>query len=304
MDKIIIDGYGLAFRSHYAHSTLQTFKGLFSGCIYGFLVGARGLKKRNPGCHITIAWDNDSSRRKKVYAGYKANRPGMMFGEQIADLKRIFYTVNVAQIEYPGEEADDVIATFVSQFKGDDGKIFIYSADKDLLQLVEDGKVIMIRPSSGKTNEKFFDEELVKKEYNIAPKEMKAFLALRGDTADNIPGAYRIRSALLIDLLRKYEEPLAIFDHLHEETLTDYERTTLAAFREQVIVNLELVALREDLDMKIINGVPDIDKLAGLLDKYEIKSIKPQAFVDAFTDMPTHMIKKGPAIQSYSLFEE
>ncbi len=303
MDKIIIDGYGLAFRSHYAHNTLQTFKGLYSGCVFGFLVGMRGLKKRNPHCHITVAWDSNSTRRKKIYAGYKANRPGMMFGEQIADLKRIIYTLNVAQVEYQGEEADDVIASFATQFKGEDGLIYIYSADKDLLQLVDDGKVLMIRPSSGKHQEKFFDEELVKSEYHITPKEMKGFLALRGDTADNIPGAFRIRSALLIDLLRKYGDPIEIFDHLCEEKLTDYENTTLAAFREQAVINLKLVALREDLELKIIDGIPNMEKLSEYLDKYEIKSIKPQNFIDVFTDMPAHM-KKGPAVQSYSLFEE
>jgi len=302
MDHIIIDGYGLAFRSHYAHSSLQTFSGIYSGCVYGFLVSIRGLKKRYPHHHITVAWDNDNIRRKKIYAGYKANRPGMLFSEQIGDLKRILHTVNVSQVEYVGEEADDVIASFVKQNKSED-LIFIYSSDKDLLQLVEDGKVIMIRPSSGKHPEKFFDEELVKKEYSVTPRNMKAFLALRGDTSDNIPGAYRIRSALLIDLLEKYKKPMNIFENLDKEELTEYELKTLTEFREQAAVNLQIVALREDLDLKIIEGNPNVDKLSEYLDKYEIKSIKSRGFMDVFTDMPAHM-KKGPAVQSYSLFEE
>ena len=113
MDHIIIDGFGLVFRSHFAFSSLQTGTGLYSGCIYGFLVSARTIKRRFPHCHVTIAWDNDPVRRKKVYASYKANRPRLGIYEQINDLKEIFSNLNVSQSDYMGEEADDVIASLV-----------------------------------------------------------------------------------------------------------------------------------------------------------------------------------------------
>jgi DNA polymerase-1 len=303
MDHIIIDGFGLVFRSHFAFSALQTSTGLYSGSIYGFLVSARTIKKRFPHCHVTIAWDNDPVRRKKVFAEYKANRPRLGIYEQINDLKEIFSNLNVSQSEHIGEEADDVIASLVKLY--DDGQVYIYSSDKDMFQLVVDGHVIVIRPKRGRYEERYFDEEAVKEAFKVSSGNFVCFQCFRGDKVDNVPGVPRLPSGLIARLSEKYKTPENIYENLENEKLTEFQRTSLVECREQVFLNGQLVKLRDDLELKIVTGKPNAEALVPLFDKYEINSVKSSSYVDIFTDDPSFTARKAPAlVVSYpSLFE-
>ena len=233
MNQLIIDGFGLLYRSAYAFKTLQTSTGAPSGGMYGFLTGLRSIKVRYPDYHTTLVWDLDSTRKKTIYADYKANRDQMdrpYFGDTISDLKRMFNYINVTQAEILGEEADDVIASIVENYKKEDGTIIIYSADKDLLQMVQDGKVVVIRPKSGKYPEKVFDEERVKADYKVYPKDIACLLAMIGDTSDNIPGVSRVPTRIVAGLCEKYHTPVAIYDGLASEDLTDFQRLSFNNF--------------------------------------------------------------------------
>lgn len=298
---LIIDGYNLAFRSHFAHSTLCNSSGLASGGVYGFLVSLRALKNKYPHCHVTIAWDSDSTRRKQVFADYKANRPKFILGEQISDLISLFYGVNVAQAKYVGEEADDVIASLTLKNK-DTGLVYIYTSDKDLLQLVEDGKVILIRPKTASGPERIYDEEAVKNEFGVLPKDLACYMSFRGDAVDNVPGVARLPSSVISSLSSKYKNPWAVYEHLTEEKLTDFQRTSIVGFQQQVYVNYGLVSLRDDLDLELSQGIDNPDVVGKVLDKYEIKSINPESYIKSFIDRPSNM-KTSPALECYSLFE-
>lgn len=302
MDHIIIDGFGLVFRSHFAFSKLMTNKGLYSGSVYGFLVSARTIKKRFPHCHVTIAWDNDPIRRKKVSASYKANRPRLGIYEQINDLKEIFSNLHVSQTEYIGEEADDVIASLIKYYN--DGQVYIYSADKDMLQLVKDGHVIAIRPKRGRHEEKFIDEEGVKELFKVSAQNFVCYQCFRGDSVDNVTGVPRLPSTLIARLSEKYQSPEKIYENLSSEKLTDFQRTSMMECKEQVILNHQLVKLRDDLELEITTGKPNAEALVSLFDKYEINSVKAQSYVEVFVDEPSFTARRAPAIVSYpSLFE-
>jgi len=304
MDHIIIDGFGLVFRSHFAFSNLMTQNGIYSGSVYGFLVSARAIKKRFPHCHVTIAWDNEPVRRKKVFASYKGDRPRIGVYEQINDLKEIFSNLNVSQTEYIGEEADDVIASLVKFY--DDGQVFIYSADKDMFQLVKDGRVIVIRPKRGKYEEKYFDEEAVRELFKVGSENFVCFQCFRGDKVDSVPGVPRIPSNIIASLSEKYKSPQSIYEHLDKEKLTEFQRTSLIACKDQVLLNYQLVNLRDDLNLEIMVGEPNALALVPLLNKYEINSIKAQSYVEIFIDEPSFTTRKAPAlvVSFPSLFEE
>ena len=160
MKRFIIDGLNLAYRAHFAHKELTTSTGRLSGCFYGFLVTLKALKSRNLDCHFYVAWDNEARHKKAVFPEYKANRQHFSIDEPVKDLKTVLKYLNIAQVEAIGEEADDVIASVAE--KGEE-LTYIYSSDKDLLQLVRDGKIIGVRPGK---KEKVYDEEEVKKKYN------------------------------------------------------------------------------------------------------------------------------------------
>ena len=303
MDHLIIDGFGLAFRSHFAFLNLQTSKGISSGCVYGFLVGARTIKNRFPQSHVTIAWDNHATRRKELFPDYKATRPKFVLSEQVLDLKEIFKHLNVSQAECKNEEADDVIATLVKQYQEEDNLITIYSADKDMLQLVKDGKVIVIRPKSGARPERVFDEEEVKKEYGVGPEDLVSYFCFRGDTVDNIPGVKMLRSACIVDLVKKYKIPTEIYKNLGVEKLTHFQKESLSFFEPQAYLNAVLVKLVDNLELDIESGVPDLDQVAKGLEKYEINSIKPEIYAKIFVDISGFNYRKSPTVKSFSLFD-
>ena len=300
MDNLIIDGFNLAFRCHFSHAILSNSKGLQSGCVYGFLISLRSIKNKYPQCHITVAWDSDSTRRKAVYAEYKATRPKFILGEQISDLMACLKGINIDQAMYIGEEADDVIASLTKSLEG---IIFIYTADKDLLQLVRDGKVLVIRPKTSTGPERIYDEEAVKREFGVAPQDLACYMSLRGDTVDNVPGIPRIPSSVIVALSNTYRNPWEIYRHVSEVTLTDFQRRSITAFEQQAYLNYQLVSLRDDLKLEVSKGSPDSVLIEKCLNKYEIRSINPDTYVNVFVDKPSN-IRTGPAITSYSLFEE
>lgn len=287
----------MAFRAHFAHKTLCTSRGVLSGSIYGFLVSMRTVKKNYPHCHFTIAWDTHSTRKKEIFADYKINRPpSSPISTHILDLKSICSCLNVSQTEYEGEEADDVMASLARIYKDDSNKIYIYTGDKDMRQLVENGRVIVVSP------QRVYDEAAVKEEHGVYPKDYACFLCLRGDDNDDVPGVPRVRSTRLAYLVEKYRTLEAVFDNLPNEKLTDYELESLVVFKSQSFVNKQLVLLRDDLQLEIQTGFSNTEKLATYLDKYEIKVIKPDTYVKAF-DIVTESRREVPKIESYSLFE-
>ena len=303
MNHMIIDGFNMAFRSHHAFITLETPVGLLSGCVYGFLVGARSVKNKFPDCHITIAWDTDSTRRKQLDPIYKANRPKFELSEQIQDLKKIFSSLNVSQAEYAGEEADDVIATLAKSYGNSQNIVYIYTSDKDMLQLVKDGRVHVVRPKKGAIPEKVFDEEAVKNEFGVSSEDLHSFLSLKGDSVDNVPGVPRVRSNCLIGLIKKYKTPKNIYANLQQEKLTDFERKSLVDAEQRVYLNTELVRLRDDLEVYVSKGVANEESLSTYIEKYAIKSINPNTYINTFLDLPAFNKRTTPIVQSYSLFD-
>jgi DNA polymerase-1 len=300
MNYVVIDGMNLAFRAHYAFQKLSTSTGLNSGCIYGFLSIMRSLKLKHTDCQFVVAWDNIAKRKKDIYSSYKSNRVGFQEMDQIRDLKELLSSLNIHQYGCPGEEADDVIATFVEMNKNDEGIIYIYSADKDLMHLVKDGKVIIIRPRSGKDLQ-YFDEEAVKKEMGVSPNDISVYLAFRGDTVDNIPGISRVKSSLIASIVDKYKSPENIYLNLNNEKMTPFQRESFKNFENQINVNYSLTTLKRDLDCKLVIGTSDEEKMGAIFSKYGIKAFSPNSYISIF-DKNTSFLNKYGTVENYSLF--
>jgi 5'-3' exonuclease len=246
-----------------------------------------------------IAWDSNAKRKKEMFVDYKANRAHIQIPDQISDLRLVFSSVNVIQYECPGEEADDVIATLTESRKNE-GQVYIYSGDKDMMQLVENGKVTLMRPKHGANPEKYYNEEAVMNEFGVSPKDLTCYLAFRGDTVDNIPGVPRMKSSSISSLVQKYNSPSNIYANIANEQMTDFQRESLKNFESQSYINLELVKLKRDLVMNEYAGHPDPEAVKDILDKYEIKSIKEESYVRIF-DANTQFLKRT-SVENYSLF--
>ncbi len=293
---LIVDSFNLAFRSHYAFNTLTNSAGLQSGCFYGFLTGLRSIKNKYPQYHIILAWDTESVRRKQVFAEYKANRNHATgIHGQIDDLKKMFYNLNVSQVSYQGEEADDVIASLVNFYSND--QIIIYSSDKDLLQLVKDGRVVVLNPKGT-----CYDEEKVKQEFGVYPKDFVCYQCLRGDSVDGVPGVARLRSSKIAQLASTYKNIQDVYENIDKESLTDFERCSIMESKQQILLNDQLVRLRGDLELQIIHGVPEPALVEIYLNKYEISKIKSDSYVSVFKDISSFNMRKTEALKTTSFF--
>jgi len=302
MNRFIVDGFNLAFRAHFAFQSLTTSKGIPSGCIYGFLNTLKSLKTKYPNFEFYIAWDSFAQRKKEIYPEYKANRNHFNVDSVIRDLKTALTYINVYQAEAKFEEADDVIAYLAKDYVD---QVYIYGSDKDMLQLVKDGKVIVIRPKVGATAERIYDEEVVKKEFGVLPADLACYQAFKGDSIDNVPGVPRLPSKVIAALTNEYHDPALIYQKIAGEKLTDFQRKSLQGAEQQVYINHQLVKLKDNVECTITHGTENVEALRVILSNYEIRSINPEKYVDLFDKNNTFNIRMDyKAVTTYSLFEE
>ncbi len=299
MNRFIIDGFNLAYRSHYSHSELKTSNGLYSGCIYGFLSTARALKKRFLDSDFYVVWDTTSKRKKDLFPEYKANRLSVHINLPIKDLKQILSYLKITQVEAQGEEADDVIASLVNTLP--EGRNYIYTNDKDMLQLVKNGKVIVVSPKMGPKAEQFYDEDTVRAKYGVGPENLACFFAFKGDKSDNIPGT-SVPQKILANLSLKYNNPSNIYANIETEQLTTHQRECLVNKKEQILLNINLITLIKDLKYSSIVGISNEEELTALLNKYEIKTITAKSIIELFEKSNAFNHRYG--LVSESLFEE
>ncbi|MCE9571643.1 MAG: DNA polymerase I [Deltaproteobacteria bacterium] len=213
MDRIhILDGHGYVFRAHFGlmgssrnerrEVRLSTSEGMPTGALYVF---ARMLIRLHEDLHperIAVVFDaGRKSFRTEIFPEYKAHRPPPPedLAIQMPYFRQIVEGMRWPVLAVPGVEADDVIATLVTQARAKGWEAVVYSADKDLMQLVGDG-VTMIDALRATT----YTREEVMKKFGVPPEQVADFLALTGDTSDNIPGLSGVGDKTAATLLATY----------------------------------------------------------------------------------------------------
>jgi DNA polymerase-1 len=197
----LIDGHSLTFKAYYAIRNLRSPQGMPTGAIYGFLrMLLKFMDDHSPGWLAVVFDTGKPSFRKELYQPYKANREGPPpdFEVQMEWIYKMLQAMGLAVYQMNGFEADDVIATMAETSKNQGNKAVVLSADKDLLQLV-DGRVSVLRP--GPNDLKCCDPAMVQEILGIRPDQVVDFLALVGDSSDNIPGVPGIGEKSAVELL-------------------------------------------------------------------------------------------------------
>jgi len=187
----ILDGSGYVFRAYYGLPELHDKDGHNVNAIFGFFRMLFRLREQKPD-YFVIAWDAPvKTVRKEMDENYKANRTKMPdeFKRQMGMIKELVAQLKIPAEEIPWFEADDIIGTLADSKKLQDSHestfgIQIVSSDKDLKQLVREGEVTIYDAMKNLTT----TEKNFKEEYGFDPILMIDYLALVGDSADNIPG--------------------------------------------------------------------------------------------------------------------
>jgi len=245
-----VDGTSLAYRAYYAFikNPLVNSKGMNTSAPFAFTNSLIKLIRELKPTHIAVIFDaKGKTFRHMEYEQYKAQRPKAPsdFVEQLIWIKKIVEAMNITIFEIPGVEADDVIATITKMAHKEGFEVMISTSDKDLLQLVDEKiKVIDTRP---KTTILYDYNEVVKK-FGVPPQKIPDMLALIGDSIDNIPGVPGIGEKTAREIIAKYGDIQNLLKHT--EGREDRIARLIKQYRQNIELALELVKLRDDLDIK------------------------------------------------------
>ena len=271
----LVDGSAYIYRAYHAISPLSTSSGLPTHAVYGFTtILRRIMREKKPEC-LAVAWDTRGPVfRHKLYPEYKANRPPMPddLVPQIPYIHKIVDAYNILSMEHADKEADDLIAAAVRRLAGDDCRVVIVSGDKDLLQLVSKN-VVLWDPM----NDKLMDEAKVKEKYGVTPVQLLDYLALTGDSADNIPGVPGIGPKTAQKLIAAYgslEGLYAAVDGLKKSKMKE----RLIAHKDDAFLSRDLIRLCDTVEVPAdpkdyVIGDSDNEKLRALLTELEFSTL-------------------------------
>ena len=278
---VLVDGSSYLYRAFHALPPLTTSKGLPTGAVKGVLNMLKSLRKQYPDSPFAVVFDaKGGTFRDEMYAEYKANRPSMPddMRVQIQPLHDSVKALGFPLLCVDGVEADDVIGTLARSSAAADRPVIISTGDKDMAQLV-DGHITLVNTMTGSA----LDVEGVKEKFGVAPEQIIDYLALMGDSSDNIPGVPGIgpktASGLLVGVNGGLTELYAQLDIV--PTLPIRGAKTLPAkleeHKEMAFLSYQLATIKIDVPLDIglddlQMGPPDHDALAELYTLLEFKS--------------------------------
>ncbi len=286
----IIDATALCYRAFYAIRSLATASGQQTNAVYGFIRMLQKIIKDNNPEYVAVCFDvSRATFRQEKFAAYKAQREAMPDGlkSQMPLIKEVLKAYSIRVFEQEGFEADDVIATLSSHAARSGVAAVVVSADKDLMQLVDDNTVVL-NPAA---DNKVFDKEGVTEKFGLPPARIADLIALIGDSVDNIPAVKGITEKRAVELLRQYADVEELISHV-EELSPAKVKQAVAENVPQIRLNKELavlhrqVAIDFDLD-KLSRGEPDHGELARIFKELEFKALLkdlPGAAADTISD--------------------
>jgi len=249
----VIDGHALCYRAYFAfiRSPLVNSRGQNTSAIFGF---ARMLLKliqdQNPD-YLVVAFDPPrKSFRFGLYPQYKANREKMPdeLRSQIEEIKHMLSVLGIKRLEEADYEADDVLGTIAEKYASKQLEVVLVTGDKDAYQLV--GRNVSIYANKkGITEFEIYDEKAVKEKLGLSPQQVIDYMALTGDTSDNIPGVRGVGEKTAQRLISDYGSLDNIYAHLAE--IKGKLKETLKENREMAYLSRDLVTIRTKLPVEI-----------------------------------------------------
>lgn len=268
----LIEASGFAYRAFFGRPAMTATDGRPANAVVGFLELVTELIKEVPAsAGIGMVFDVDErgrTWRHEVYPEYKAHRdarPADMMS-QMPLLRAATEVLGLPVLEAPGYEADDLIASYAVAANHAGRHVTIVSTDKDMMQLVSDGRIIMF----DHMKKKLIDEAAVVEKFGVHPRYLNDFFALVGDKVDNVPGVHLIgekSAAELVGSLGDLENVLADGPAM----LTKKRRASLMAQKDFARLSKVLVTLSTDVPLPMpIDALPrfspDLERLQKFCD--------------------------------------
>jgi DNA polymerase I - 3''-5'' exonuclease and polymerase domains len=249
---ILIDGHSLAFRAFFAlPDTLVTSSGQITNAVYGFTAMLIKLLADERPDAVVVCFDKGAPQfRLDRYAEYKAGRAETpdTFRQQLPLIREVLKSLRIPTVELEGYEADDLLATLTKHLRQEGNEVLIVTGDRDILQLVGDGvSVIMTR--RGISDVIRYDNAMVLERYGVTPVQWTDFVALKGESSDNLPGVPGVGDKTAAQLINKYGDIEQVITHADE--LTPKLRDSIKERINQVRINKELGRLLDDVPLDV-----------------------------------------------------
>ncbi len=249
----LIDGMALAYRVYFAfaRNPLINSRGENVSAVYGFTNTLLNILDNEKPEYFAVVFDTpEPTFRHELYSEYKAQRAEMPddMVEQLPRIREMLDILKIPTIEKPGFEADDIIGTLAKQANEKNLKTIIVTGDKDMMQLVN-SKTIVLNPKRGGAEPEWLDENGVKDKVGLPPGKIIDYLALMGDSSDNIPGVPGIGPKTALKLLQQYGDLDGVLKNI--ENITDKRaHTALAANAESALLSKQLATIHLDVPLE------------------------------------------------------
>ena len=276
---VLVDGSSYLYRAFHAFPPLTNSAGEPTGAMYGVLNMLKSLISQVQPSHIAVVFDaKGKTFRDEMFEQYKSHRPPMPddLRKQIQPLHDIIRALGIPLLVIEGVEADDVIGTLAVAASKANQKVLISTGDKDMAQLVDDNIMLI-----NTMNNTLLDREAVIEKYGIPPELIIDYLALMGDSADNIPGVAGVGEKTALGLLQgigSMAEIYANLDKVAELPIRGAKKLgdKLLAEKEMADLSYRLATIKTDVALDITPeqltlGASNNDKLTEYFGRYEFK---------------------------------
>ncbi|MBK0098845.1 DNA polymerase I [Erwinia sp. S63] len=276
---ILVDGSSYLYRAYHAFPPLTNSAGEPTGAMYGVLNMLKSLLMQYQPSHVAVVFDaKGKTFRDELFEHYKSHRPPMPddLRAQIEPLHEMVKAMGLPLLAVTGVEADDVIGTLALEAEKQGRAVLISTGDKDMAQLVTPGITLI----NTMTNTVLGPEE-VEQKYGVPPSLIIDFLAMMGDSSDNIPGVPGVGEKTAQALLQGLGGMQSIYDNLDKVADLSFRGAkTMAAKLEQnrevAFLSYQLATIKTDVELELgceqltVNE-PDVEKLQNLFGRYEFK---------------------------------
>jgi DNA polymerase-1 len=278
---VIIDAMALAYRAYFAfiNRPLQSTSGEPTSAVYGFVTQLIKILEDTTPDNIAVAFDSkEKTFRHDMYEKYKSTRAKMPedMTPQLARIKEIIEALKFPLYILPGYEADDIIGAAVKIAEKEGYESYAITPDKDYIQLITKN-IKIVKPGKSTEEIVIVDEEKVKEDYGFSPIQMIDYLALVGDSSDDIPGVAGVGPKTATPLIQQYGSVEGIYDNI-ESIEKKGLKNKLIENKENAFLSKKLatisstVPMEIDLDQTTFEN-PDLIRVREIFTELDFKNL-------------------------------
>ena len=302
---VLVDGSSYLFRAYHALPQLVSSKGQATGAIKGVISMIRKLIAEYPDSHIAVVFDaKGKSFRNEIYKDYKANRPPMPdeLRSQIEPIHNIIRLMGLPILVVDHVEADDVIGTLATQATAKKMDVLVSTGDKDMAQLVTP-HVTLINTMT----DTLMDGPGVEEKFGVRADQIIDYLALVGDTSDNIPGVPKCGPKTAVKWLQAFESLNGVMANAEsvKGKVGEYLRESL----EFLPMSYELATIKKDLELEysvdeLAPSEPDSEGLLAIFTELEFRPWVNEINSDASADTNESPLTPTLVTEYETVFDE